>query len=261
MDTIEQRLAALESTNRKYRAGLTACLVVLAFIAIAAPRQNPQQQQYPRQIVADTITVQSLNAYSGHVSQFVSDRATIGYADVRDTDAGTLTARSVETKGMRAFEAVLGRTTATMIDVRANETEGGVRLTPGSVSVLGRQDQVAASLGLEGESGSVSVFGKGGWTGFQATADSQNGTAMVYNGRGFVLASMGSTEKGDGRVIAHTRNGNKVAMLESDDTGQFGRVTVRKQGGEPMARLEAKDKSGRLSILDGVDETARFPND
>ncbi len=262
MSTLEDRVAALEATNRRYRSGLTVVLVVLAFIAVAAPRQGvPQQQTYPRQIVADSITVQTLNAYSGQVSQLVSDRAALGYVDIRDGSANSLTLRAASIDALDGGAARFGRLSSSLVEVRAPRSAGGVRLTPEAVSVLGAQDRAVASISQDSDAGALSVFGKGGFLGFKATADGQNGTAAVYNGRGFPLASLDAADNGDGRVAAHTRNGNKVAMLESDDSGQYGRATVRKQGGEPMARLEADEKQGRLTVLDGTKETARFPKD
>ena len=249
MDDIEARVAALEATNIKYRAALTAALVALAFVAIAAPMQGvPQQQSYPRHIVADSITVQTLNAYSGHISQSVSDRSTVGYADIRDGNANSLAVRTAAIDSLESNDARFVRAVAAVVEIRDKRAPGGVRLTTTSVALLGPQERPAATLSLEGDSGILSVFGKGGFLGFKATADAENGTAAVFNGRGFALASLDATDKGDGRVVAHTRNGNKVAMLEADDSGQYGVATVRKQGGESMAKLEATEKMGRLTI-------------
>lgn len=266
MNDTERRLAALEASNRRHRLGLTTSLVALATLGLAGFEQiqqnQNQNQTWPRNIVADTLTVQNLNAYTGTISQLGSNRATLQYVIAQDGQAENLMIKNARVNGLESRRSALGQAAAASLDVRGQT--GGVTLAPdsggGLVSIVDASGQSLATLGSIDGSGNLNLRSKGGFTSFDAGSDGSAGRVRTFGKNGKPLATLGQSPKGDGQIVAHTRNGNWVVVLSSDDLGENGKVTIQKQGGEPLVTIDKGDTGGRVVTLDGAKETSRLPS-
>ncbi|MBS1723669.1 MAG: hypothetical protein JSS66_12030 [Armatimonadetes bacterium] len=266
MQDLETRVAALERTNRRYRLGLTVSTALLSIVCLAGFGQVGQQQgqqTWPRNLVVDTISAQSITAYSGTINQLGSNRATIQYVAVQDGAAESLAINNLRNKAMASQSAAFGQVLSNQYDLRGGNGANVASLVPaGNGAALTFTDGSGrAVMNLSGgENGSLLRMGaKGGWNAIEVSSDDKTGLITTFGASGKQVASLGHNDKGDGTVVAHARNGNRGAWLTSNDDGDTGRIIVQRQDGTPLARLEGDAKSGYLTILDGKDEMARFP--
>lgn len=267
MNDFELRLAALERTNRRYRLGLTTSLSVLALVALAGFGQvgpGNGQQQYPRIIVADSITCQNLNAYTGTINQLGTNNATVQYMTLGDGKAEGLTIKNANLSSLRAQRAAMGQTSVTELDVVGPNSGAGFLLAPtaegGLLQMFDNQNKPLVSLSSRDGGGLVSLFGKGGYAGVEVGANDKSGSVKTMNSFNKVIASLGRAETGDGEIVAGTRNGNRAVVIRSDELGKFGRVLVQEEGGFPLVRIEGDENGGVVKTLKQKVETARMPS-
>ena len=128
------------------------------------------------------------------------------------------------------------------------------------MSVADANGQAVGYFAGTPDGGLLQIGSKGGFTGLEAYADEKCGRLRTMNGSGKVLTSLGRTDKGDGEVVAHTRNGNRVVIMRSNDSGDWGSFLIQKEGGEPIVSADGDDKGGYVKTLDGKNDTSRLPS-
>ncbi len=264
MRDIEQRLDKLERENRVYRTGLTVALVVIGVGVVAGFSGEGQDRVvFPRNIVADSIIVQQLTATQGQVNTLGTNRLNAGYVGATDGLIQRLESQSLRTNGLLAREAALTRATAQSVLVKdANGTTVvtlAARSGGAAVELSDANGQTLVAL-LSGTAGSIQVGGPGGKRAVEVTGDAKGGIVRTLHPAGRALTSLGVSDSGDGLVVAHTRNGNRGALLATDPTGTSGRVTVQREDGTRLVTAEAGAAGGQVLTFKGRDEeTARLP--
>lgn len=268
MSEIERRLEALERTNRRYRAGLTASLAALGVIALAGFGQVPpgqqQQQTFPRNIVADSITVQNLSAYTGTVNNFGTNQLTAQAATIGTAQCEAVSTKVATVADLQAATALIKQLASARILVKSASGADALSLMAssdgGTIAVMDGSGRSVGILSGHETGGLLQIGGKGGYTAFEAYADEKGGRIRTMNNLGKSLASFGRTDRGDGEIVSHTRNGNRAVVLKSNELGERGILVVQKEGGEPLVTIDSDDKGGFVQTLDGKTETSRLPS-
>lgn len=261
MEALELRLARLERTNLRYRSLLAVCFALLSIIAIGGFGQV-SQQTYPRNIVADSLTVTTFNAVSGVVNQIGANNATIQFLNLADGRAEGLTVKLANVGALQAQKAALGEASARQLDV-TSQSGAGVSLSSsgdgGEVSIFGPTGRGVARFGSLNGAGSLLLSGRAGFTGIEAGVDEKGGRFKVLNANNRMLASITRADKGDGEIATYNDAGNRVVILKSEDDQKSGKVIVQKEGAIPMVTLGMDANGGLVRTLDDKDETARLP--
>lgn len=261
MEEFEKRLARLEQSNARYRSILTVTLVLLTVLCVAGFGQV-QQQTFPRNIVADSLTVTTLNAVSGAVNQLGVNNATVQFLNLTDGRAEGLTVKVANIGGLQAQKSALGMASARQLDV-TSQTGAGLTLSSsgdgGEVSIFGPTGRGIARLGSQSGAGSFSLNSRAGFTGVEAGVDDKGGRFKVLNANNRMLASITRADKGDGEIATYNDAGNRVVILKSEDDQKSGKVIVQKEGAFPMVTLGADAKGGLVKTQDENNETARLP--
>ena len=158
----------------------------------------------------------------------------------------------------------MGQTGVTQLDVSGPNGGAGFSLAPTSEGGLFRmfdaQEKPLMAISARDGGGLMTLYGKGGFAGVEASANDKSGSVRTMNSFNKVLASLGRADTGDGEIVASTRNGNRSVVLTSDELGKSGRVLVQKEGGFPLVVLEGDDKGGTVKTMDEKQETGRFPS-
>lgn len=264
MCDIESRITKLEKSNRQLRRSLTICIGLFGMMSMYGFGQVGQNQQtFPRNIVADSITVQTLQAYSGTVNQLGSNNATLQFVSIADGRAEALSIKNGSVTNFEAQRSALGRATSSRLDVVDSRGNTGVSVSStsagGSLQVMDSESKIVGTISNRSGGGSLTLMGKNGFAGIDASVDDRAGMVKVLNSFGKSLVTLGRGEKGDGEVATCTRNGNRVVLLECDEMGKRGKLTIFREGALPVVKIDSDDKEGFIQIFDGKNETNRFP--
>ena len=127
------------------------------------------------------------------------------------------------------------------------------------MQILDDQGQPLAVFGHRDGGGVLDLYGKGGFLGVEAATEEKGGFVKTLNSLGKVMTLMERARTGDGVIAVVNRNGNRMVVMDSDDTGKTGRVAVQREGGIPLIKLDADDKGGYVQTMDGKAETSRTP--
>lgn len=263
MEQFETRLANLERANARYRAGLTVSLVLLGVVCLAGFGQVGQQQQvYPRNIVADSITVTSVNAVTGTIGQIGTNTANVGFLNLTDGRAEGLTVKLANVANLQAQRAALGKATANQVDVVA-PNGAGVTLAAsgdsGAVTVSTAQNKVVAFLGGRNSAGLLQLNGETGFVGLEGTVENKGGLVRIVSDSGRSLITMKRTREGDGEIATCNSSGNRLVVARAADDQKSGKLVVYKEGAFPMVTLGMDAKGGLVQTQDEKNETARLP--
>ena len=129
----------------------------------------------------------------------------------------------------------------------------------GTVQILDSQSRPVVALSSQEKGGLMTLYGKGGFTGVELGADENAGRLKINNSQNRMMASIERNNTHDGEICTYTRGGNRVVVLNTDDTGRAGRIIVQREGALPMVKVESDEKGGFVRTLDEKVETARFP--
>lgn len=266
MNEIERRLEALEQSNKKYKTGLTVSLAALSFLLLSGFGQDPpgrQQQSFPRNIVADSITVQTISAYTGTVNNLGSNTLTTQSANIGNAQCDVVNSKTLSSNEIQGSAALFKQVSAGRMAVKAASGADCVNIagtqSGGTVSVMDSGGKSTVFLSGQDTGGLLQVAGKGGFVAFEAYADEKSGRIRTLNSYGKTLASFGHTDRNDGEIVAHTRNGNRAVVMRSIESGQRGTLIVQEEGGEPLVVVDSDDSGGFLKTFLGKNETARVP--
>ncbi len=266
MQDIERRLEALERTNRQYRLGLAVSLALLVVVSLAGFGQvGPGQgQTWPRTIVADSISVQRLDAGVTTINQLACNRARIQYGDLGDGTASTLSIKSGVCDKLRVNQAMIAEPICDKLDIRGTGGGTAIRLVPGSyggnVQLFDSAGNPAITLSTQSDSNALSMAGKGGFDAFGVVTDSTSGKLTVTNRYGKALATIGRNDASDGEIAACSRNGNRLVVLSCDKLGKTGSVVAQKEGGTPLVTLGGDDQGGVVQTHNDSQVTGRLPS-
>lgn len=264
MDNLELRIARLEQVNARYRVWLSLSLAALTVFCLAGFDQvtRPQQQGYPQNIVADSITVRSVNAVNAMVNQLGTTNATVQYLNLVDGRAEGLSIKLANVATLQAQRAALGRAAATQIDVTTPNGAGvviGSSGDSGSVTVVSREGQPLSRISGSDSSGSLQLFGNTGFVGVEAKVEQKGGFLRLINSKNRDLITLKRASQGDGEIATCNDSGNRLVVIRAEDDQKSGKVIVHKEGAFPMVTLGINDKGGLVQTRDEKNETARLP--
>ncbi len=264
MSTIEERLNRLERDNRRYRLGLSITLGCLGFVMASGFGQvQPGSGQQQRNIVADSITVQTISAYSGTINLLGTNNLTAQTATMGPTQAESLVTKACKATELSSARAQIRDLRAESLRI-ANQRGGeGVVLSGddqgGSISIFDSAGNIVGYWGATEGNGLFRILGTGGYTALELSANKRSGTLKTMSSFGKPMASLGRNDKGDGEIVAHTRNGNRVVVLSSDDQGQNGKLIVQTEGASPGLTIEIGSLGGLVKTWSGEKVTSQMP--
>jgi hypothetical protein len=244
MRDIESRLDALERANRRYRAGLTASLAVLALVALAGFQET---RPWPTDIVANSISVRTLQASTGQVAQLSSQGARFGAVFASEAQFDRAETRALSAANFQARLAALAQASAQSLDVVSPDGRPGLSLTAAEgIVLLDRGGRRAAALQSVGDEGSLCLFARGGKPVVSLGFFNGAGAVRTFHPEGRLLTSLGLNNVGQSQVAAHTANGGLGAFLTTSAQGRVGKLVVQQGDGFEVAVIEQSGTSGRL---------------
>ncbi|MCW5939830.1 MAG: hypothetical protein KF884_00100 [Fimbriimonadaceae bacterium] len=244
MRDIESRLAALERANRHYRAGLAVSLAALGVVVLAGFQEV---RPYPTDIVANSISVRTLQAATGQVTNLTSSGARFGSISATEAQLDRAESRAFTATNFQARVAALAQASAQLLEVMAPNGRPAMSLSAGEgLVVINPQGLPTASLSSSSNAGDLKLFGPGGKQVVSAGFVNGAGTVRTFHPEGRLLTSLGLNNVGQAQVAAHTANGGLGAFLSTGDQGRVGRIVVQQGDGFEVAVIEQKGKSGQI---------------
>lgn len=207
MQTIEQRIEALERSNRRLRAAGVVCGILLVGVLVVGVNQEAEPKRHVYEhLYAKKITI-------------VNDKSGASAVLFTDPDGGHL--------------GLYGQ----------GKTE--LSLFSGGQLMANSDGHVLFAVGAnEGGSGSVETYNGQGKIMVQLTALAIGGGVIsTYDGQGKQRAEMGATESGNGMVTTFSRQGKELVSLGATEDGN-GMVTTFSGQGKDLVSLGASEGGG-----------------